>query len=62
MRHSIDSEEQELKTCGNACSRRVQAYRRMLGIEGRSSIFELLIFFRGVAEGFQSKRFEAQSA
>jgi hypothetical protein len=34
----------------------------MLGIEGRSSIFELLIFFRGVAEGFQSKRFEAQSA
>jgi hypothetical protein len=34
----------------------------MLGIEGRSSIIELLKIFRGVAGGFQSKRFEAQSA
>jgi hypothetical protein len=35
----------------------------MLGIEGRSSVFEILMGFGGVLRGgFQSKRFEAQSA
>jgi len=47
----------------DSCARNWRSYRRMLGIEGRSSIFEILMGFGGVLRGgFQSKRFEAQSA